>query len=306
MQRGLVGLARDDLRPTVALANTLNAKGETLFYVGQSEQAIDCFREANRLRGHVVSAEPDNREYRRLLANTHMNIGIVHKRSQDFSMALDEFKVARSLRESLLSGSPNDTKILRDVAKGHYALGDLYDLDDQIEKAHESFDAAIEMFQRLIELKPTLDDRFFLCGAYFGRAGLLGDREAITDYELALSEIEPMIAFNPNVEKLHSMALSCRIELAYCQSRLELTAAAIETLQLAKQTAFRLAHRESEYLKDATRVLLELAKLENAGGTEVALLKRYRQAIVEAREEFPDAVLLSDLDRELADQLRDE
>ncbi|MDV6030450.1 MAG: protein kinase [Phycisphaera sp. RhM] len=281
------------------LANSFNARGDSLFHLGRLESSLNSFRQSKKLRQRLVRLQPDDIEYRRLLANTDMNLGIVFKRSGNLIAAFAALGDATELREQLSMEHPDDPRILRDVAKGYYALGGIYAQHGKLDLARSNYDRAVESFQQLVRMRPAIDDHYLLSGSYFARAGLEEPSAAIDDYRRAMLELGPIAAINPNVDKYQLMLVNCGAEIAYRYEQLSALDDAIATLQTARNTALALARRDDRYASEVARLLLELARLETHGQAETAMWTRYQRHAADALAELPQSATLTQLKTEI-------
>ncbi len=134
-----------------ALSATLNALGTAYFKLLQFDKARESYDEAVALRTRLANLATDNNgEYRRVLANTHMNLGLVQSELGQPDKAREAYRTAQSIRQHALQQHPGDPKLLRDSAKGHFNLGSLLIQEGGLTEASESFRAAAEQFEELL------------------------------------------------------------------------------------------------------------------------------------------------------------
>ena len=119
MQHSLLAATPKDTDRLKALGDTLNAMGHCLYQQQSVKDALAAYAEALDVRTRLVEAVPDEREYRRDLANTYMNIGLVEKQ-RDPDQARQSFGKAQAIRERMRTDGVVDKKLQRDLAMGYY------------------------------------------------------------------------------------------------------------------------------------------------------------------------------------------
>jgi tetratricopeptide (TPR) repeat protein len=147
-----------------ALSDTLTVAGAWQTRAGNWEQAIAAFQEAVQVRDALADEFSEDREFQRLRASVHMNLGVAYKAQGKLGDAAREEEFARELRTGLENKSPPDNKLLQDTGIGAYNLALLYlERSDKAEdaaakdadyvKAAQSLDEAISAFEQLVELE---------------------------------------------------------------------------------------------------------------------------------------------------------
>ncbi|QEF98636.1 Serine/threonine-protein kinase PknB [Stieleria maiorica] len=282
------------------LANSYNARGDSLYHLGRWESSLNSFRQSKRLRQQLVELQSDSIEYRRLLANADMNLGIVFKRCGNLPAAFDALGAATELREQLSQEHPDHPSVLRDVAKGYYALGGVYAQQGMMDSARTYYDRAIDSFSQLVQMPGAIDDHYLLSGSHFARAGLLEEPAgAIEGFRRAMREMAPVAAINPNVDKYQMMLINCGFEIAFRYEQLGQIDDAASTLRSASRTAIALARRDDRSAQEVARILLELARLESSGQGETAMWIHYQRLATDALEELPQSPTLTQLVQEI-------
>ncbi|MDG2130604.1 MAG: serine/threonine-protein kinase [Fuerstiella sp.] len=195
----------------VALSSTWNAMGSLHIAQGQWSEAADALLRALELREAVVRESPSNAEFRRLHANTIMNLGAVHRNRSEFPDAVNAFKKANRVHRWLLANASLDSDTDRHVRR---ALGmTLYNAANAafgIESADISSEVlvplseAVDLFRELLHDQPN---------SYTIRRWLIFCRqlraEAYPDVEMAAAsareaaaEMQQLAVENPAVPSL--------------------------------------------------------------------------------------------------------
>lgn len=206
IQDKLVAKDPTDASALQALGTTLNATGKTLARKELLALAREAFAAASDVRARAVSLASNRElvvECQRQQANTHMNLGIIAKRTGEFTEALRRYEQAQSVRKSILEIAPDDELIKRDIAKGLYNIGHLQQFLGQDEKAPKSLRRAASQFESLAAADPTnVEYQLALLQCY----RLLGDIEielsvAIECYQQALAQAQMLVDDNPAVDE---------------------------------------------------------------------------------------------------------
>ena len=101
----------------VLLSNVRNARGSLLLTEGQWDNAAAEIRMALDIRSLLAHRSPSNAEIQRLLANTRMNLGAVHRNRGEFNDALEAFQQAAAAQETLLAGGRLNERMERLVMR---------------------------------------------------------------------------------------------------------------------------------------------------------------------------------------------
>ncbi|MDA1049492.1 MAG: serine/threonine-protein kinase [Planctomycetota bacterium] len=227
IQTGLVEEDSNDFEQRQALATTLNAKAGALGQLKRWDAADEVFQRAKQLREGLAddASAPAAHlpEYRRTLANTYMNLGIVERARGNLDDAQANFQQATQIRAVLLAKNADDPHVLRDRAMGLFNLANFAIADDRVPDAEQHLLAAIPIFERLLEDTP--DDlmnqhRLATCYRRLGHlhvmvADNLDAQEmaaesrqmrdaALASFEPALGFIELLAYQNPQVMEFQS------------------------------------------------------------------------------------------------------
>jgi tetratricopeptide (TPR) repeat protein len=206
MQRRLVAESPINLERHYDLGMTLNAQGRLLHKKERFDVAVKTFQDALVVREHLVTMRPDDVEYIRTLANSHMNLGETWRKQGKYDRAVLEFGTAHSLRTTALEQSPNNAALLRDSAKGHYNLGNLQLERDQPGEAETSFRDAVALFEQLRQESPGGLELLELTAQAYRRLGDLQQMrqafdEAMASYEHAALVSQVLYHQNPGVRQ---------------------------------------------------------------------------------------------------------
>ncbi len=302
IQRELLRQNPKDRAHRFALANTLNAKGNALFQLGDWDASREMIEESKRLRGQLVEADSGNVEYQRKLANSHMNLGAVLNKLDKTDDARNEFEQAQTIREQLRANEGDEPKVLRDLAKGYFHLGDLLSVageraklanDDEssyFELARDEIDKAVETLQQLMEVEETIEDQFLLNICYFSLARVQSADESqrvIELYRLARAGAEKLVIANPKVDRFRAQLARANTELAVAEFQNGNTVGSEASLLRANELLRQLVHEDpdtSHYHDDLVQVQRLLAYLT---GPEEGYYARLHQSLTELAAAFP-------------------
>lgn len=102
-----------------ALSSTWNALGGVFLASEQWAQAADAFLRALEIRTALQTADPANPDISRLVANTHMNLGAVHRHHRHFVDAREAFRLAADIQKSILEDRSLTKAMRRLVTRDH-------------------------------------------------------------------------------------------------------------------------------------------------------------------------------------------
>ena len=211
LQESLFEATPHSLERKAELASTWNAEARVLFHLEQPDDARVAYQAALELRQQLAEEQPGDVESHRVLANTHMNLGILLKavglKSGDGHQLLaarDEMTKAQDIRENISASGADELSVRRDLGIGHFNLGNLATLmnDNSGERRH--FKAGRETFSGLLaDLPGDLDNQFRLVVS----TRILGDLEtenvesADALYSDARQHAELLVMRNPDVHE---------------------------------------------------------------------------------------------------------
>src|SRR5262249_1690298 len=122
IQERLLTASPADPRRLQALGDTENAIGRALHRGQKLDEALQAYRKASELRQRLVDLFPREGEFRRALANSIMNIGLVEKDLGEPDIAAGKLQSAQQVREALLAEGNELPRVDRDLAMGAYNL----------------------------------------------------------------------------------------------------------------------------------------------------------------------------------------
>jgi serine/threonine-protein kinase len=202
IQRELVDQEATCARLT-ALGDTLNALGRVSHKAFRLDDALKFYQEAAAVRGRAAALAPNDAEAGRRLANTVMNLGLVHKDKGNPTEARQRLDEAQALRAKFLA-KQRSIPLVRDHAMGSYNLALLLFSLNEPEAAERSFKAALDGFEEVVAAEPNdMNARLLLsiCGRLTGDLAASGghDEEAQKWHARARKELEVLVARNPDV-----------------------------------------------------------------------------------------------------------
>lgn len=304
MQRKLLDRARGAAR-IAALANSLNALATAYFLLGELESAHTSFEQAFQLRQELSRLDPNNTEYRRVLANTHMNLGLVLDELGQIDEALQQINAAQQLRKQILEINPGDDKTRRDWAKGEFNRGNLLLKREEYREAEQAFQAAAHALEELLAPHTKdLDNQKLLALCY----RLLGDLAESVDvarlwYAKAVEQLTPLAAANPDVVDYQLEKAGLLINIGALESDAEQYERAEQVWRQAVEILEPLVQRYpkvTRYRRDMAAVLHGLGKLYHSQNKLTAarsLLDRAANLLEQLVQEVPH-------DAQIADELQ--
>ncbi|HZL88557.1 MAG TPA: protein kinase [Pirellulaceae bacterium] len=311
MQEKLLAERPNDAKRLRALADTLNALGSLHNEKKKSPgKALEAYQGAAKIRSQLVDAEPDNRDAKRLLANTWMHLGIVEGMQGNLSRAREEINRAQNLRLKLIEQDPEFGKARRDLAMGYFQIAKLEQSQaNRADQAAAHLKDAIQQFTELpIEESRSLTNRFNLsvCYRLLGNVYLSQNRlaDAIENYDQASAILQSLAAGNPDVVDYQRDLITLSLSnggLCWEENRLPAAQAAFSQ---AITTAAQLARRypeESQYRKERASALSGLGRVLLDRGDRTAAAK----TLAEARDKLQDLVKEFPKDETLKARLAD-
>lgn len=183
-----------------ALGETTNAIGRARQNLESYEAAAAAFQAAIKLRKQLADLDPKNDEYRRMLANTHMNLGLVERKRGNPTMAADEFEKAQTLRRLRPAAGPTGLKLERDTAMGYFNQAHLDRQLNHLAEAKRNYAEAFKVLESCSAREPrdlTLRRLSAMCRRLLG--DLSEPDEAKTHYAAALEILSRLVELNPDV-----------------------------------------------------------------------------------------------------------
>ncbi len=170
--------------------------------------------EVERLRQQLADRFPQVKEYRRLLANATMNLGLLEKAAGDYASARRRLTIAEDIRRRLLSDEPDLVDVRRDLAKGLFnsaqleiTLGNRSQAKDVAIQHHTAgkaqLEEAIENFETLVREAPEHPDQHHQLAISYSALGdvtwRLGSEEVFEWQHRVLERLEVFARDNPQV-----------------------------------------------------------------------------------------------------------
>lgn len=281
---------RDALR---TLGDLLNAKGKALVRTQRLDEAFGVYREAIDVRDRLVKRAPDRTEFQRLLANSHMNLGLVEKERGNADAARKLMEQAQEIRRRQLVRA-DDPKLRRDLAMGAYNLGNLLYNDQDIRVPEKYLAEAAENFEKVVAHDTRdLNNQYFLAICY----RLLGelkwfeeDWDAVAvDYRKAHGRLETLAQQNPDVPEYQAALANVYLSLGELDHRQRRAAESLKAFQQALDVSERLYRQHSDvsqYRRDFAVALRAVGQAEWDTGERDRSLKNVKSA----RDHFRDLV----------------
>jgi serine/threonine-protein kinase len=311
-QRRLVAETPHSLERLEALAGALNAQGRALYKLHKIEPALHAWSEAAQVRSRLVDLAPHNRDFRRLLANAHMNLGLAeHQLASDtnddagISRAREQFAKAEALRRQLLRDSSDDATVLRDLGRGYYNLANLADAANDLDEAKRCFEAAANALEQALQRVPSgIDDQHDLATCYRRLADLeIDSAAALAMYDKARTVAERLAQQNPAVAKYHRELAEVYRNLGLAVYSSGKSTEAFALFDQASATLEELIQKDPrtpDYQRDSAALLRAMADVFfDQGQTE-----RARESLSRARERLA-GLASSRLDQADAQALRE-
>ncbi|MBC8356207.1 MAG: protein kinase [Planctomycetes bacterium] len=273
-----------------ALGLSLNARGRLLHELGNHEEAVAALQQAIKVRMQLASIVPDNADFARVLANSHMNVGECFRTMCKEEAARVEFAKAQSIREPWLTRT-NEDPLHRDHAKGSYNLGNLEADAKNSHAAEAHFSAAIASLEAIRSQNPSdLEVAEMLAISLRRMADLdhAADRieSALQHYVAALAISDPLAGQNRQVRQYQSTNAGVLINYAGLLSELDRVEEAVATYESARETLVSLVEQHPssiEYRLDLAATLANLGRLHLwlEGPSEAAIALRAAMTTIE-------------------------
>ena len=299
----------DDMKNAAALGETWNAIGRIRNRMRDPVGVRAAYRNAIRFRTEAFGNNKDPRSGR-VLANSHMNMGIFERQNGNLATARNQMRLAQSTRASFLRDevardeSNNDNsdiiKIKRDYAKGCYNLGVLESFAGNSEDGKAHLLDAIAKFDELVRLDETdLTHQYFYATSHrvFGDLQVAsGDPNAASQaYGQARETLRTLSEQNDSVLEYQVSLAELIMSLGGLQSQQESNAEAINSFQEAISVLEPLATSNPEVPR--YRCNLAVAKRELAATHATARNAKAAWPLLRESES-----LLHDLATELPDE----
>ncbi len=293
-QRIQAGLIDDDPQGQhrEALSKTLTASARVAHRREQVQTALAEYRAAERIRRQLVDDFPERAEYKRLLANSYMNLGLVEKKRNHYEEAERLFAQAETLRRPLASNS-DWIEVRRDLAKGLFNEAVLW---TEMPSSDDADDSGVE--QRLLEaiaIFEAIQDQgsaalsiqhdLYLCYCTLGgwKAGR-DPAEAAEWYQQVLPKLERLARENPQIADYQATLADTYMTVGRWEFRQGQLPAAIDRFKRALATLDFLTQvrpDDASYRLDHAVTLRAIGELEAARGQFAAATAALQQAQAE-------------------------
>ncbi len=299
IQQQLVADYPNSLAHRVSLADTLNAKGEALFFVGELDASIKVFRESKSIRQHLHDESPGDVELARKLANTYMNISVVLGNQEKRNESVSHLQTAQKIR-SAVDKNHNDSKLLRDLAKGYYNLGKVLDDSNRLEESADNYREAIGTLEKLSQIESTMTDRHLTHLCLFSLAQTQFESVpdlAMSNYQRALDGAAPLAAANPSVVRFQQIVGLIHIGLAERYAQTGESEEELNSLNTAASTFRHLVAQDSAtgtHADDLIVTLQMLTMAEVPEASQKSQLVRFRTQMLELAKQFPKIQAFAD------------
>ena len=233
-----------DYRCDVAL--TYNNLGAIQSQSKESDEAAASYQKAIDIQRELVRAAPNQNTFQRDLAVSFNNLGLVQSQMGQVADADQSFRQALALQERLIRQNPNDIVLSSSLGGIYNNLGIVSEELGQYDEAGTNYRNAVE-YQRVAHFNAPDISRYrvFLSKHYFNYGRVmrrLGRADQAVRAALARREL-----WTGNPERLLTVAEELALASVSLErnargeiSAEECTTAAIETLQLAVDTGFKL------------------------------------------------------------------
>jgi serine/threonine-protein kinase len=142
--------------------------------LGRTEEALPGYRQALTIRQKLVDDFPAVPEYRKDLAYTHANLGVVLAEKIEWKEAMEHYDKALAIKQKLAGEFPDVHDYQSDLASTHNNLGALLVAQNQLAKAAEQYEKALVIQRKLAEQFPNEPDyRKDLAGMHSNMGNLL-------------------------------------------------------------------------------------------------------------------------------------
>jgi serine/threonine protein kinase len=308
MQQRLLDEAPNDAAHLNAMGDTLNAIGRSWHKSENLTKARKAYAAALEIRKKLAEQVPDDAEFQRKLANTHMNIGKAQLNA-DPEEARRQLNLAQAIRRSVLEKNPHNVKTRRDLGKGCFNLAELARAADQPDEQEQYLNQAIQAFeQSQPNHSQDIETSFQLAVCYRRLADLTDDRgesEGASDlYQEAYRRVEKLATENPTVLEFQAeLAVVCvnlgktELDQGRCEEALQRNDRAIEIL-VPLVAAHPEIDRYRRYLLTSIEAFLALAgQLTQQGRAPETLrtletLRTHLRKAADEGIEFPEEIRL--------------
>lgn len=299
IQVELVGSRPDDPRRLKALGDTLNAMGRALHKQQRYDRAAELYSAAIDVRSRLARLAPEQLEFQRTLANSHMNRGLLEM-ERDASQARHWLDKSQALRRKLLDRGSQDPKVQHDLAMGCYGLAKLALQTGKKDLAAKSLQEARALFGQLLQSNHgdlTIQYQLALCCRIAAdlKCAERQSAEGLRLYDEARQLMLSLASRNPSVPDYQVGLAEIYLNTAQAEYESGHGEAAIDSFAQAQQLLIPLVANYADvarYRRDLIVTLCALAALQPSADQRaeaVSILESLRQQLCELADRLPDA-----------------
>jgi serine/threonine-protein kinase len=195
---------QDDPAVRAGLAENYYRVAAISAQLGDTLRAREAYEQAAVLWEQLVAADPQNLAHQLSLARTVLDLGVLHRNTDQRAAAEARFGQARSLFEKLQAAAPEDPGAQNSLARVHNNLGVLQNQTNQTAAAQQSYEQARTILEKLHAAHPAnAEYQRHLAGTY-NSLGILQIRAqsaeaALESFERARVLREQLLAAYPAV-----------------------------------------------------------------------------------------------------------
>ena len=206
-----------------ALALGLFDLGKLTREIGDQEDAIKSFLEAEQIFSLLVKKIPTVTEYQANLAASHNNLGNLYRGTGRKKEAEVSYEKALALQETLIQKNPTVTQYQADLAISHNNLGILYRDTGRNKEAEASYQKALALRETLVLKNPTVTEyQADLAFSHYNFGNLYSgtgrSKEAEVSWQKALALRESLFLKNPTVTEYQANLAASHLSLAILYS----------------------------------------------------------------------------------------
>lgn len=203
----------DDLEIVKAIGNITNAIGNSLENDGQDLESQEQFAKAIEIRKRALdlakAESVADQEFRRLLANSYMNLGVVERNLKNYDSAQKNMETAQKIRMEIEN---RNSKIEQDIGRGYFNISETHEVLKDPDQQRKNQELAIEYFEKVGDgEESSFRNRDLLATCYFevGVFELKAEQfdEAMKFFELALP-IRRQIAMENRMVPRYQLSLA--------------------------------------------------------------------------------------------------
>jgi tetratricopeptide (TPR) repeat protein len=193
--------------------------GNMRYRLGELQEAEQDYDQAMSIYKELVADFPSRPEFRRELAGSHNNRGILLRTTGRLREAEKDYDQALSICKQLAADFPSRPEFRQDLATHHNNRGMLLSATDRPKEAEKDYDEALSIQKQLAADFPSRPEfRQDLAKHHNNRGILLSDtgrlKEAEKDYDEALSIQKQLAADFPNQPDLRNELAGTCVNLA--------------------------------------------------------------------------------------------